>query len=650
MTGSTLRLNAGDTVRIRNERWVVLQESRCGDVSLVDVRGMDKLNRGTRARFLLPFERLESEEMSRAPRIVRPPEWRVLARSHLARVTPRVDSLRAAATANIDVLSYQLEPALAITAGRSCRLLIADEVGLGKTVQAGLIIAEQLHRLIDARALVVCPAGLRQQWQDELRHRFNLVASVIDGSTTARAVMTVDRLTNPWTTASIAIASIDFIKRAEVMRALEGLIWDVLVLDEAHNLATQSDRATAAAALAWRARTVVMLTATPHSGDDAAFARLCGLGDVGNRFPLTLFRRTRADAGLPVARRAHWLTVEPTNAEKAMHAALLRYAHRVWRDPQAEAGARLAISVLMRRAASSASSLARSVARRLVALGEWREPPMPQLALPFAPAGDDDEPVGALAGRGLGDWAEEGRELEQLLSLARRASTAESKVSALERWLRRVREPAIVFTEYRDTLTHLREALERRGLLPGRLAELHGGLTRRERSEALRQFAEGRCDVMLATDAASEGLNLHHHCRCVVSLEVPWSPVRLEQRAGRVDRIGQRRRVHALHFVGAHTIETDIVRRVRERGRHAERSLRCDEATDLTIAGDILTGVVLTAVSPPAPRTVHIRRAHVLEAAGNEASRIESTRCLGRGPTTNDERPFATAIRRRDHK
>jgi hypothetical protein len=154
----------------------------------------------------------------------------------------------------------------------------------------------------------------------------------------------------------------------------------------------------------------------------------------------------------------------------------------------------------------------------------------------------------------LPDAADERRRLEQILDLAARAARAESKLHTLRRFLRRTQEPAIVFTEYRDTLVPLAAALE--GFSA---ASLHGGLGATERRHALDQFRSGAVRLLLATDAASEGLNLQQRCRLVVNLELPWTPARLEQRVGRVDRIGQRRRVHALQLVGAGTSEQSTV-------------------------------------------------------------------------------------------
>src|SRR5882762_8659256 len=288
-------LRAGDAVRIRGERWRVAAAASFDELSIVSVDGCDATNQGTKAHFLVPFEGIEAvASRSTAPHVVTHARWRRAARAMLALAVPRWASLRAAAKARLTILPFQLEPAIAMTRGDTCRILIADEVGLGKTIQAALIVAEAMARTPDARALIVSPAGLRDQWRDELRSRFDLDADVLDAEGVARRAAQLVPDVNPWSVHPLAITSIDYIKRPEVMRSLEALTWDVVVFDEAHALAGRSDRATAAAALARRARVLVMLTATPHSGDDEAFTRLCALGDLGDAFPLSIFHRTRS--------------------------------------------------------------------------------------------------------------------------------------------------------------------------------------------------------------------------------------------------------------------------------------------------------------------------------------------------------------------
>jgi superfamily II DNA or RNA helicase len=641
-------LRPGDAVRIRSERWTVLHRTAHHDAVIVDVRGSDRHNAGTRACFLLPFEPIDPVAVPTTPRLVSTAEWRLVARHLLARATPRVDSLRTAVAAGIDVMPFQLEPALAITSGAGCRLLIADEVGLGKTVQAALIVAEAMHRVADVHALVVCPAGLRSQWQHELRDRFRIDSVLLDAAGLARVGSTVDSTANPWVVAPVVVTSIDFIKRPEVMRALEGLVWDVLILDEAHNLATRSDRAAAANALGLRARTVVMLSATPHSGDADAFARLCAIGDRQGRFPLLLFRRTRAAAALPVDRHTHWLRVTPTPAEADMHAALVAYARRAWHDSTDDRpGARLAVSVLLRRAASSAAAFERSVERRLALLQNGVSASLSQLALPFVvPDADDDEPGAALAVAALHDPDEERRQLERLLVLARLAARYESKVSALRRFLARTREPMLIFTEYRDTLVRLRQALTRQAPEDG-IRELHGGLTRTERIEAARAFTSGSATILLATDAASEGLNLHQRCRCVINLEVPWSPVRLEQRIGRVDRIGQRRRVHAVHLVASGTSESEATRRLLRRAQRAADALINPAPSEVDVADAVLTGVDIVERPPRGTPMSALARPDLRAQATAEAARIATARHLDAAGVVVPHRPVVLIRRAR---
>ena len=341
-----------------------------------------------------------------------------------------------------------------------------------------------------------------------------------------------------------------------------------IVFDEAHALAGPSDRATAAALLGTRARRVVLLTATPHSGDDDAFRRLCDVGRLGTDVPLLVFRRTRADAGIAGTRRTAMLKVRPTPAEAAMHEALVAYARRVWqRSSDAHPGARLAMAVLMRRAYSSAASLARSVERRRTLLAQASLDGA-QLALPFIePGGDDEEPAAILAAPGLIDSSDEDRTLERLLALARRAASRQSKVAALVRLLHRVARAGPDL--YRVPRHAEQPRVAAAGI--GRVdARRHDGAGAEEVPRTNSRTAPP--PLLLATDAASEGLNLHKRCRLVVNLELPWTPLRLEQRVGRVDRIGQSRRVHALHLVARGTGEESIVARLCEREARARAS------------------------------------------------------------------------------
>ena len=188
--------------------------------------------------------------------------------------------MRSAPRAAIDILPFQLEPALALIPGRASRFLLADEVGLGKTIQAGLMLAELRRRGWCEHALILTPSGLRQQWADELRRRFEVRAVVIDAASLSMLTDSLPFDVNPWAIESVVITSIDFLKQPEVLRALAAQIWDLVIVDEAHQATIASQRYDAVNALATRARHVVLVTATPHAGDDRAY-RHCAMRSRG---------------------------------------------------------------------------------------------------------------------------------------------------------------------------------------------------------------------------------------------------------------------------------------------------------------------------------------------------------------------------------
>ena len=492
---------------------------------------------------------------------------------------------------------------MALVAGRACRLLLADEVGLGKTIQAGLAASELLHRRAIERVLILTPAGLRDQWRDELMERFGIDASVVDSRAIAERAARLPPDVNAWSTIPAAIASIEFVKRPEVLAAAAAVTWDLVVLDEAHGASLDTDRHDAAHAIARRAAYVLLVTATPHSGDERAYTSLCDIGSSGDR-PM-VFRRTRHDVGIDGPRRVHVLRTRRRTDERAMDTALNAFADAVLAERR---DSWLAVSVLHKRALSSAWSLAESVDRRLRTLAPAGDDGGRQLALPLwdrdGDLSPDDAPPEWPSGLALADAGRERRLLTAVSVAARRAAANESKIAALVRLLRRppvAGERVIVFTEYRDTLEHVRRSVGPRAIL------LHGGLDRRERADALARFARQPEAVLLATDAAGEGLNLHDGCRLVVNLELPWNPTRLEQRIGRVDRIGQRRRVHAYHLVASQTGEESILTRLR--GRILTAQSTAGAADPLGDRGDgAISPVESAAAAAEAERLRQLRR------------------------------------------
>jgi superfamily II DNA or RNA helicase len=605
---------------------------RCTVLTL-EGRGSD--NQGRVFHAITPFDHLTAAA-ARGP--VRRPRRGVLrgALGAIARQQPAL-GLWTVADATLDLLAYQLEPALAVLRGAT-RVLLADAVGLGKTVQAGLVLAELRARHLADHALVLCPAGLRDAWVQELRDRFGIAATVLDQVGLAMSGQSLPPGVNPWAAHPVVVASIDLVKRPEVLAAVEEVPFDLVIADEAHHLTPASDRGLAVNRLGSRAPWLVLVSATPHSGDQAAFDYLAALGALGD--PLTIFRRRRHDIGLPDGRRARVLSVTPTPDEQRSLAATHDYARAIWQaQGRSERAVQLVAILLTRRAASSAAALERTLVRRRALLAGAPLDVPRQGSLPWEEVDDEDgdELDDRLARPGLLDRSAERRRLEALIDLAQRAATRSSKLSRLQRFLERAREPAVVFTEYRDTL----EAAAQQLATSFRVGSIHGGVPAPIRQDVIRQFERGEVDVLLATDTAGEGLNLHRRCRLVIDLELPWNPRRIEQRVGRVDRLGQRRRVHAVHLVHQGTVEATVWSHLEGRRRRAEHAMGDDEApTEEAMARVMFDGLTL----PVRPGTrVSLTR---IEAAAGEQARATAARAA-RATAARAARPLVTAA---DHR
>jgi hypothetical protein len=351
----------------------------------------------------------------------------------------------------------------------------------------------------------------------------------------------------------------------------------------------------------------VLVSATPHSGDRAAFEYLTSLGETGD--PITIFRRQRNEVGIHTSRRSHVLAVTPTEAEASLLAAIDAYARAIWRDRgRDDRAVRLVAITMARRAASSNAAIERTLTRRLALVSNTAVEP-DQASLPWEEVdrSDDLEPDALLSARGLESADDERAALERLIALAHRCQEG-SKIRRLRRLLAMAREPAVIFTEYRDTLDTVVAALS---ASERRVAFIHGGLPADQRRTTVDAFNDGSIDVLVATDAAGEGLNLHRRCRLVIDVELPWNPLRLEQRIGRVDRLGQQRTVHGIRLFHPGTIEAEVLTHLR--GRH----LRADR----DIAAAVFEGASIDAAEPEIKSTT-------VAAAKDEAGRLAAQRRL----------------------
>jgi superfamily II DNA or RNA helicase len=448
----------------------------------------------------------------------------------------------------INALSYQLDfvnyALRRLYDEGALRPLLADDVGLGKTVMTGLLMKELMLRGLVRRALIVTPRFLTFQWRRELAEKFDIHCVERDPK------------------ADCVVVSMDYLKRHVEQYLNEE--WDLVVFDEAHNLTVgargPTQRYAAAKALASKVRNVLLLSATPHHGKRHDFvARLRLLdpsvdeGTLRAAVRRLVVRRLREDvreeAGIPERYVSPPVVVEPTEEERRLYAEVTRYvkyyydAARRARGRERRALALVAV-VFQKRASSSIAAIKRTIERRMQALQRMK-------AGLLRPTYDVTSEREALE-RVVADINAIDAELEQLRRLRQLAEAVktDSKYQKLPEILERHRDSkVIVFTQYRDTMHYL----------AGRLAELggvvtlHGGMTEEERKAAEDKFRRsGR--ILVATDAASEGLNLQV-ANVVINYDLPWNPSRLDQRIGRVHRYGQTKPVFVYNMLVADTID-----------------------------------------------------------------------------------------------
>ncbi len=488
--------------------------------------------------------------------------------------------------------AYQVAPTLRLLAKPRPSLLIADDVGLGKTIEAGLAILELMARRRAKRVLIVAPPGLVLQWQDELRNKFGLDFTVIENASgLAHAQTDLPAGISPWDAIPRVLTSLDYLKKETVHRRALATRWDLAVVDEAHALAESgtpqnpysTQRTRLGRALRDASRGLLLLTATPHNGHAHSFRSLVELveptlatlhGDpeqVHRRVASAMIRRMKAQ----ITRRTPIGGEEPSFPERHVHGIpvdsrggygevlkkVSAYCSRTARDAANADDSELigfAMQIVKKRALSSRRALERTVEHRLEALKkeaareaapERSELRDLQLDLPLRES--ESERISRRLLRSAIPADERRRKSEikklgEIRKLLKSTPPDDPKVAALLGEIRAVlaadaHEKVIVFTEYVDTLESLIEEFEKTEDLKGRWAVLRGGLFPRTRRRRQAAFESEGVAVLLATDAASEGLNLQRRCRRVVHFELPWNPNRLEQRNGRVDRYGQRR-------------------------------------------------------------------------------------------------------------
>jgi ERCC4-related helicase len=524
----------------------------------------------------------------------------------------------------IQLEEFQLIPLLKALRMPRVSLLIADDVGLGKTIEAGLILSELIIRRRVRRVMILCPASLRGQWQTEMHEKFCLSFDDVDREATHELRKRVGLDANPWRTFQRIVASYYYLRQADVLsdflaasRTPEGsphLPWDLLIVDEAHNLSPasfgeDSDLCRMLNVISPYFEHKVFLTATPHNGHTRSFTGLLEMLDpVRFTRSNTLAGASRARVEDVLIRRLkseiNAVTNPPRFCERESQAIRLKLSAEEKRLSEAFDGFRkkvrsiiassrrteqlagsFAVEILGKRLLSDPVTFADSWHRYLKGAAEEDEVEAEEVGAAQRAVRDETEDDlefegrVAHAARTVGAWlrpfrsslAEETSRINAALgdltlddqngSAFQRLPSKDSRFDALvekiESLLRtnakwRDDERLIVFTEYKTTLDYLEHRLKECYRDDGVIRVLFGSqkMGRDDRDAVTTAFNNPRdpVRVLIATDAASEGLNLQETARYLLHFDVPWNPSRIEQRNGRLDRHGQARDVTAFHF------------------------------------------------------------------------------------------------------
>jgi superfamily II DNA or RNA helicase len=537
------------------------------------------------------------------------------------------DVLLAPIESSVIPLPHQILALSRAIANDRVRYLLADEVGLGKTIEAGLIMRELKLRGLVKRTLVIAPKGLVSQWVAEMRTHFNEPFQLVlpeDIKTLSRistAMGPESRVSgqddsqpvtrNPWTMFSQVVVPMDSVKPLDKRRGwstaqvgeynrerFEDLIsagWDLVIVDEAHRLGGSTDqvaRFKLGQGLAEAAPYFLLLSATPHQGKTDAFHRLISLIDA-QEFPdvssvtrervqpyviRTEKHRTIDAEGKPLfkPRRTQLAPVSWEDChrnQQLLYEAVTDYVREGYNQAMRENRSYIGfLMILMQRlVVSSTSAIKATLERRLAVLSS--ESRVPSLFDELETQNSELETFYDLDGQEQIDvllracpkaLKNERAEVKLLLDAATRCEQVgpDAKAEALLDWLYRLQSEegdpelkALVFTEFVPTQDMLQQFLIDRGFS---VVCLNGSMDMEERKRVQEAFAKD-ARILISTDAGGEGLNLQF-CHVVINYDIPWNPMRLEQRIGRVDRIGQSHTVRAVNFV----FEDSVEHRVRE--------------------------------------------------------------------------------------
>ena len=444
---------------------------------------------------------------------------------------------------DVDLYPHQLKTVTTVLRRFRGRALLCDEVGLGKTIEAGMILLELLMRKLARRVLILTPPSLIEQWRGEMSRKFGLDFITHDDETFkalgAQAWASFDRI----------LASYHTARREPHRAAIADQDWDTVIVDEAHHCRNRNT-------LLWklvnalRTRYMLLLTATPVQNNLEELYNLVTLLQPGLLSTARHFQRQFVD-------RRDKLTPRPQMVDQ-LHTLL---AEAMVRNRRSTVAVRLTrrFAQTLRVAPLPAEQALYADVTRFVK-GHLRREDSPLTRMALITLQKELGSSGLAAGATLDRLAQAAKlpvaESQVLSGLAERArrQIESAKVERLLALLRDFPDKIVVFTQFRMTQAHLFRVLSQAG---DPAALFHGGLSRLEKEQAIRAF-QGQTRILLSTESGSEGRNLQF-CHAICNFDLPWNPMRIEQRIGRLSRIGQTRDVHVFNLVSAGTIEADLL-------------------------------------------------------------------------------------------
>lgn len=454
---------------------------------------------------------------------------------------PGFDTLVSLGHVTIEPFEHQIATVRTVLRRMRGRAILADEVGLGKTIEAALVLSELRARGLARRALVIAPAGLVGQWREELDRKFALPSAVVTGT----SAETVEEVRPDGGDHPVLLASLASARRDPLRSRLIDQDWDVVVLDEAHRVRNPRS-ASGRLARDLRARHLLLLTATPVENRLDDLFQLVSLVSPGLLGTAAEFRRQHgsstgngaapgsAPVGVRNVERLQARTREVMVRHRRSEVALIL--------PQ-----RLAETVKVHLPELEATLYA-DVAGRIRAEGRDAGPSR-LMSLRSLARLAGSSPAALAPGLVRAGWDDLAARAESITS----SRKEEVLIERVERHLQRG-EKVIVFTAFTPTLERLATNLESTGVP---VARYHGRMTRAAKDAAVQRFAAD-VPVLVSTEAAGEGRNLQF-CHAMVNMDLPWNPMQIEQRIGRLHRIGQRQDVVITNVLGAGTIEERVL-------------------------------------------------------------------------------------------